>query len=307
MIQARKRKIIDAHVHFYDHLQNRHDFLETEDKMFRALVGDYSSLPRIYSFSDYQADLPDLEIEGLVWTEFLSTDPVKEMLWAQQVADGLPLPVALVGLVDFLSPDLEERLAIYSQCSHMAAVREHLGWDRTNPSRRFAKRPDLLSDVDWRRGLSVLAKYRFTCSLEVFSPQLADLLTVVQLNPNIQFAIAAMGWPQKIDRFGFADWKRDLTALGACSNVHIIVSAIECVFGMSWSVDQAQPWIDTIVEIFGTQRIMFGGHRPICKLSKTFPDSYRAYDILTASLSDSEQDAVFRRNAARWFFSFVDS
>ncbi|MEO6828742.1 MAG: amidohydrolase family protein, partial [Acidobacteriaceae bacterium] len=301
MNEAKKRKIIDAHVHFYDHAQNRHEFLEIEDEMFRALIGDYSSLPRRYSFADYQADAPDLEIEGLVWTEFLSTDPVKEMLWAQRVADSLPVPVALVGLVDFLAPDLEERLDVYSQCSSMVGVREHLGWDKTNPSRRFAKRPDLLADVDWRRGLRVLTKYRFKCSLEVFAPQLAELLTVVQMNPDIQFAIAAMGWPLELDSSGFADWKRDLTTLGACPNAHIIVSAIECLFGMSWSVNQVQPWIDTLFEIFGTGRIMFGSHRPICKLSKTFPNSYGAYGVLTAGHSNSEQDAVFRGNAARWF------
>lgn len=72
-----------------------------------------------------------------------------------------------------------------------------------------------------RRGLSVLTKYRFKCSLEVFAPRSADLLTVVQLNPNIQFAIAAMGWPLEIDRSGFADWKRDLTALGACPKANV--------------------------------------------------------------------------------------
>jgi len=302
---ANKRTIVDAHVHLYDHAQNRHEFLEIEDPMFRALVGDYKSLPRRYSLTDYRADAPDLEVEGLVWTEFLSTSPVQEVLWAQRVADTLPIPVAMVGLVDFLAPDLEERLDTYSQWPSMAAVREHLGWDETNPARRFAKRSDLLTDARWRRGLKTLEKYRFKCSLEVFAPQLTNLLTVVQLNPNIWFSIAVMGWPLKIDNSGFAQWKRDLTALSTCPNVHLVVSALECVFGMNWSVAEAQPWIDTLFETFGTRRIMFGSHRPICTLSTTFPDPYRAYDRLTAALSEFEQDAVFRQNAKAWFFGAV--
>jgi predicted TIM-barrel fold metal-dependent hydrolase len=68
-----RRKVVDAHPHFFDHLQNRHEFLEVEDRMFRAVIGDYSSLPRKYSFADYVVDAPDVEIEGLVWHEFLST------------------------------------------------------------------------------------------------------------------------------------------------------------------------------------------------------------------------------------------
>jgi predicted TIM-barrel fold metal-dependent hydrolase len=101
---SRRRKVVDAHLHFFDHMQNRHEFLEVEDSMFRALIGDYSLLPRTYGFADYVADAPDVEIEGLVWHEFLSTDPVKEVLWAQRLAESLSVPVALVGLVDFLSP-----------------------------------------------------------------------------------------------------------------------------------------------------------------------------------------------------------
>ena len=56
MTVASKRKIVDVHLHFYDHQQNRHEFLDSEDKVFHALVGDYSSLPRTYRFDDYLAD-----------------------------------------------------------------------------------------------------------------------------------------------------------------------------------------------------------------------------------------------------------
>ena len=44
-------------------------------------------------------------------------------------------------------------------------------------------------------------------------------------------------------------------------------------------------------------------HRPICGLSRTFPTPYAAYEKMTEGLSLSEQDAVFRLNAADWFFS----
>jgi predicted TIM-barrel fold metal-dependent hydrolase len=74
---------------------------------------------------------------------------------------------------------------------------------------------------------------------------------------------------------------------------------------MNWSIPQAQPWIDTIFELFGPGRTMFGSHRPICKLSSTFPEPYRAHEVLTAKLTASEQDAVFRQNAASWFFAAI--
>jgi predicted TIM-barrel fold metal-dependent hydrolase len=297
-----KRKIVDVHLHLYDHTQNRHEFLESEDKMFRALVGDYSSLPRTYLLDDYLADASDVEIEGLVWNEFLSTDPVKEIRWAQNLAGRLPVPVALVGLVDLLAPDLEKTLDTYSQCSRVVAVRQHFGWDETNPLRRFAARGDLLIDPRLFQGLKTLVKYPFKCSLEMFAPQLNDLRVVAEKNPGISFWIPVIGWPLDLSKTGFAQWKQDLEALSALSNVHVAISALECVFGMDWTVADAASWVKTLFDLFGAGRIMFGSHRPLCKLSRSFPNPFRAYERFVASLSPSEQDAVFRKNAAAWFF-----
>lgn len=302
MVLDNKRKIVDVHLHLFDHRANRHEFLESEDKMFRALIGDYSSLPRTYLIDDYLADAADVEVEGLVWNEFLSTDPVKEVLWAQRLAKSAPLPIALVGLIDFASVDLEKTLEAYSNCSHVVAVRQHLGWDEQNPLRRFAPRGDLLTDPRWRQGLRSLAKYRFKCSLEMFAHQLRDLRTVAELNPDISFWVAVIGWPLDLSKPGFVQWKQEMRSLSACPNVRVSVSALECVFGMGWAVADAMPWIDTLFELFGAGRIMFGSHRPICKLSRSFPNPYRAYEEFVERLTASEQDAVFRNNAAEWFF-----
>ncbi len=277
MTVASKRKIVDVHLHFYDHTQNRHEFLESEDKMFRALIGDYSSLPRRYGLENYLADASDVEIEGLVWNEFLSTDPVKEVRWAQSLADSAPIPMALVGLVDLVAPDLEKTLEVYSQCSHLVAVRQHLGWDESNPLRRFAPRGDLLTDPRLLQGLKTLAKYKFKCSLEMFAPQLQDFRAVVEQNPAIFFWIPVIGWPLDLSKSGFARWKQDMQALSASPNVNVTVSALECVFGMDWAVADATPWIEALFELFGAGRVMFGSHRPLCKLSRSFPNPYRAY------------------------------
>jgi predicted TIM-barrel fold metal-dependent hydrolase len=303
MDSGSKRKIIDAHVHLYDHQQNRYDFLEHTDEMFQSLIGDYSALPRRYLLDQYLADEPGLAAVGLVWHEFLSSDPEREVLWAQRMAQSLPVPMSIVGLVDFLAPDLEAGLEKYAQYPNVGGVREHLGWDDGNPMRRFAKRPDLLTDPLWLRGLSLLARYRFKCSLEVFSSQLPDLLTAVRLNPGVGFTIAVMGWPVTTDELAFMRWRHSLADLSRCENVRIVISAIECIFGMAWSLQQVQPWIETVFELFGPQRTMFGGHHPICGLSASFPRPYTAYEKLSAGLSVAEQDAVFRLNAAEWYFS----
>ncbi len=56
-----------------------------------------------------------------------------------------------------------------------------------------------------------------------------------------------------------------------------------------------------VVGKFGTERIMFGSHRPISGLSRSFASVYAGYEELTAGLTESEQDSVFRHNAVEWF------
>ena len=71
-------RIFDAHVHLFDCEANTYTFLEREDSTFRAIVGDYSALPRRYLPDDYLKASTSCQVEGIVWHEFLSTDPVKE-------------------------------------------------------------------------------------------------------------------------------------------------------------------------------------------------------------------------------------
>ena len=105
-----------------------------------------------------------------------------------------------------------------------------------------------------------------------------------------------------MDPQGFTRWRQSLTAISACENVRVTVSAMECVFGMHWQIAQAQPWIDAVFDLFGTERVMFGSHRPISRLARNFQSPYEAYRELTKGFSEAERDAVFRLNAAKWYF-----
>ena len=230
--------IFDAHVHLFDCEANTHAFLEREDPTFRYIIGDYAALPRRYLTDDYLKASGSCRVEGIVWHKFLSSDPVGEARWGQRLADASPLHQSMVVLVDFLDPALEERLEAYAALPNVVAVREHLGWDAGNALRRFAKRPDLLTDPDWREGLRVLRGHGFKCGLEVFAPQLPDLHDVVRQHPDISFTLAVMGWPLDLSAAGYARWRHDLAALSRCANVCAEISAIECIFGMGWHQEQ---------------------------------------------------------------------
>ena len=298
-----KPDVVDAHAHLYDWRQNRYLFLEKPDFLFEALIGDYSSLPRVFELDDYLKLNSAATVCGIVWHEFMSTDPVREVAWAQELAMHSPVPMTIVGRVDFLAPDLENTLEQYMRYPNVSAVREHLGWDIHRAERRFATRGDLLTHPQWLSGLDKLSCTPFRCSLEVFLSQLPTLAHIFESHPEIGFSIAVMGWPSGTDQENFAKWKESLRRLAACANVSITISALECVFGMNWRPAQAQPWVDTVFEMFGTGRVMFGSHSPIAALAANVSSPYASCLQLTAALTAEERQAVLHDNAREWYFT----
>lgn len=296
-----RRPVVDAHVHLFDHTANRHAFLERPDATFEALVGDYATLPRTYRLDDYLRDSGSRRVEGIVWHEFLSADPVREARWGQALADASPIPQAIVALVEFHDPALEERLEVYRSLRNVTGVRQHLGWDPVNPLRRFAERPDLLTDPAWRAGLARLGGWDVACGLEVFAHQLPELLDVVRLHPDIRFTVAVMGWPLDLTADGQARWRDAMAAIGRCENVCVSISAVECVLGRDWTVAAARPWVETIIDHFGPERCMLGSHLPISRLSYGFEPLYDAYDELLIDLSTGDRASLFGATASGWF------
>lgn len=301
MTSPTRTAIVDAHAHLYDSAANSYAVFERRDPGFEAFVGDYSAMPRTYLVEDYLAATRSRDVAGIVWHEFISEDPVREVAWAQELASASPVPIALVGLMDFADPGLAERLEIYRSFPNLTAVRQHLGWDAGSSMRRFASRPDLMTDPAWLKGLQRLRRGDLRCGLEVFAPQLPMLTEVVSSHPDIGFTIAVMGWPLDLGPEGFARWRADMTALSRCDNTCLGISAVECIFGMDWTWPQVKPWIATLVELFGTRRCMFGSHLPIDALSYGFERLYRAYDDVLSGFSADERDDVLRGTAQRWF------
>jgi predicted TIM-barrel fold metal-dependent hydrolase len=151
------------------------------------------------------------------------------------------------------------------------------------------------------KGLGTLEGHDLRCGLEVFAPQLPDLLAVVRAHPEIGFTIAVMGWPTDRGANGFSRWRSEMLALGRCENTCASISAVECIFGLDWSEAEVGPWILALIEAFGPARCMFGSHLPIDQLSYGFEKLYNAYERIVSGFSYDEKDAMFRGTAAAWF------
>lgn len=294
-------KVVDAHMHLYDHQVNKHSIFDEINPVFMNVVGDYSALPEKYLWEDYLKDSANHSIGGVIWYEFMSANPIQEATWTQNVIKRNNIRAAMVTLVDFLDPELEKKLDVYRSLPNVTSVREHLAWDHSNPKKRFASRPDLLTDPLWNKGFKLLKNYNFNCALEVFSTQLSDLIQLIRNNPHIGFTIPAMGWPLDLSKTGYEFWQRALKEVSQLENICLEIHGLECIFGMKWTVEQVKPWVLSAIEIMGTKRCMFGSHMPIAKLSRNFDALYDAYEKILEGFSDNEKEDLFCNVAVKWF------
>jgi len=290
--------ILDCHQHFFDARRLRYEVFAERSAGFEALVGDYSALPRVYLPEDYARDTDDLNVVATVWAEFISDDPMREVRWAEELAEATGRPEGMIGLADFLSPDLDRILDAYATMPHVRCVRQHLAWHPTNPLLRYAARPDLLADAAWRRGLASLRRRNLVCEIEIFACQLPDLASVAAAYPDIQFVLPLMGWPTDLTSHGQASWKRALATVGACPNVAVKIFGMECIFGIGWTVSQVRPWIREAIEIFHPGRCMFASHAPICKLACSYRQLYAAYLEMIEDFSAAEKRQLLHDTAA---------
>jgi predicted TIM-barrel fold metal-dependent hydrolase len=145
---------------------------------FEALVGDYSGLPRCYLPGDYLRDANGFHVVKTVWAEFMSTDPSREVRWAENLSDEQAYPHGIIALVDFLSPDIERTLHFYGSLGRVRSVRQHLAWHPSNLLLRFATRSDVWADKAWQAGLACVRDHDLRCEIEIFSSQVPDLKVV---------------------------------------------------------------------------------------------------------------------------------
>ncbi|SAK66208.1 amidohydrolase family protein [Caballeronia ptereochthonis] len=272
-----KLAIIDCHQHFYDATRLRYPVFEERSAGFEALVGDYAAMPRVYLPEDYARDTQGFDIVGTLWAEFISSDPSSEVRWASEMLDSTAHAAGMIAVIDFAAPDVERTLDAYASVERIRCVRQHMAWHPSNPSLRFAPRPDLMTGAQWLRGIALLRGRRLVCEIEVFGSQLRDLTHVVRANPEIQFVLPVMGWPLDVSREGRAAWKSDLAALAGCPNVAIKIFGLECIFGIHWTLDETRPWMLDAIECFGPARSMFASHMPIASLACGFQQLYDAY------------------------------
>ena len=152
-------KIIDAHHHFWDPIQNYYPWLRDEP-MIPFRYGDYSSLRKPFMPKDYFAAakkhliVKTVTMEG----EWDPSDPVGETVWIQEVAETHGFPHAHVAQAWLDAENVDEVLAAQKDHSLVRSVR-HKPAAAPSPEQVVKGAPGSMGDPKWRAGYALLESH----------------------------------------------------------------------------------------------------------------------------------------------------
>jgi L-fuconolactonase len=272
--------IIDAHQHFWIYSSTKHAWI---DERMGALKRDFLpvDLSQIYKKN---------AVSGCVAVQADSSE--EETNFLLQLAKENAFIKGVVGWVDLQNENIEVRLDHYQSFEKLKGFR-HVVQDEPDPN--------FMLREDFRRGLKALESFDYTYDILIYPHQLDAAIKTAQDFPKINFVLDHIAKPDirdsKID-----NWLPKIKALAESSNVCCKVSGMVTEAAWkNWHQDDFVPYLDVVVEAFGTDRLMFGSDWPVCLLSGSYEEVLGIVKAYMAQFSQRDQDHVFYKNALAFY------
>jgi len=244
---------------------------------------------------DYLPEMlePILHRNGVAQTVLVqASNSFEETLCLLELADQNSFIAGVVGWVDLQGEETAQQLDALTTRSKLKGVR-HLV--ESEPA------DDWLTQASVVRGLRELGARGLTYDLLVHPRHLKYATQVVAQCLDTRFVVDHMAKPP-IKTGEISEWARELKPLAAFPNVSCKLSGLVTEANWSnWRVEDLKPYVETALEYFGADRIMFGSDWPVCLLAATYERVLDAIQKLLAHLNEDERRRIFSDNAVEFY------
>jgi predicted TIM-barrel fold metal-dependent hydrolase len=290
--------IVDSNVHLWDQRRNPVFWL-TDRSLVRDLIGNYDSLPDVYTLGDYTRETAGFDVRGIVWSDAGAADPVAAAEWVSTQHGEHGLVTGIVSLGDPAADDFGELVARLRSIPLVRSVRARLAAGLVQGAQdelTFLERPGVIEHF------SLLARHDLVATIEATSDQLSAVGQLAGELPHMRIVLDHFGWPTDLSDAGRQTHLDRLAELAARPNVATRLDAIGTIFG-AWTAAQVRPWLLKVVDLFGPDRCMLGSDLPIERLRSGFDRLYRIYDEIFAELTPHDRALLLADTAQRWYGS----
>jgi L-fuconolactonase len=273
---------IDAHHHFWDPARRSYPWM----------VGDaLEPIRKPFGPADLVPELAAQGVSGTVLVQTVSSlEETREFL---ALAASWEFIWGVVGWVDLTSATVGDDLD---------ALRDGPGGDRLVGIRHQVHDeadPDWLRRVDVRRGLAAVQARGLRYDLLVRARELPAAADTVGAFPNLQFVLDHIAKPRIVDGED-PEWRKGMPALAALPNVAVKLSGMVTEADWAtWTPADLRPFVESVVDWFGAERLMFGSDWPVCLLAASYAGVVEGIKQALGVLSTDDEARIFGSNAVQ--------
>ena len=271
---------IDSHQHFWKYEPIKHHWIDDEMAVIRR---DFlpDDLKKVYTENAIDGCVAVQADQTLAETDFL-INLAKENDFIKGV----------VGWADLRDENIEEVLATY------ASTKKLKGWRHVvqgEADHNFLMRQNFLN------GISYLEKYQYTYDILVFPHQLGATLEFVKQFPHQKFVIDHIAKPYIKDGY-FEGWAVLMKEIAKQENVYCKISGMitEADY-KEWKPEQIHPYMNVVLNVFGSNRLMYGSDWPVCLVAGNYQQVKELVTNFIGTLSSNEQEAIMGKNAISFY------
>lgn len=278
---------IDAHQHFWSlNRTNDYNFLTPSAGI---LYNNY--LPEKLGSC--------LQSNGIDYTILVqAAETQEETIWLMEITKDVDYVAGIVGWIDFdtnLNTFIKSLNALQKN-RKFVGIRPML---QDLSDDRFILRKRVLENM------KKVAELDIPFEFLIYPKHLPYVYEVLHKVSGLRAVIDHLGKPD-IRNQDMDSWFFWMNKIGKFSNVYCKLSGMVTEANLkNWKQADFEPYVNSVIDSFGVDRLMYGSDWPVCLQAATYSQVYHLLqDILRKSpekLSDSENKLIFGKNAENFY------
>ena len=272
--------IIDAHQHVWDLSRAPYPWLGPHVPHWN----------RNFEFEELLPHLARNGVDATVMVQSDDHDGDTDLMF--EVADAHPTVVAIVAYLPLDRPEhAAARLADLRRDDRVVGIRNLV---------HHKVDPDWIVSADVDEGLAILEEGDVAFDLVSSLPRhLAHVPTLSERHPGLRIVIDHLAKPP----IGERDVEPWWSLIAAAAQNPLVTAKISGLYPESgnWTVDGIRPYIDRALEVFGPERLMFGGDWPISVASGGYDRVFAGLKSALSGLDAAEATHIWSGTARRTY------
>jgi L-fuconolactonase len=269
--------VIDAHHHLWHYSASEYEWID--DRM--------ATLRRDFLPTEFIDELTSARIDGAVTVQARQT--LEETQWLLELAGRHQKILGVVGWAPIALPDFAASLDALTADPKLIGLRHIVQ----------AEPQGFLDRTAFNRGIRAMRETGLVYDLLIAEYQLDEATRFADRHPQQMFVLDHIAKP-KIAAGEIEPWRARIQELSKRSNVSCKLSGMVTEDSWShWSIDSLRPYLDTVVNAFGPDRLMAGSDWPVCLVASSYTQWWQTLRNYFADFSNDERTDLFGATAIR--------